>query len=200
MSRLRIALTVGTLLFVPAVLALAQQGTAEIAGRVTDEQGAVLPGVAIVVSNEETGISRELTTSEEGSYLASQLAPGRYRVVAKLTGFRTIERGGLILPVGTTLTINLTLPVGVAAETITVIGESPLLDTTSARVGGNIGTEELAETPATHRNYFAIVSLLPGVVFTPSNQMGNDTIVAAGQTSQNNNVSVDGGYNADDAL
>jgi hypothetical protein len=200
MCRLRIVLTVGTLIFAAAVPALSQQGTAEIAGKVTDEQGAILPGVAIVVTNEETGTFRELITSEEGSYLASQLAPGRYKVIAKLSGFRTVERSSLILPVGTTLTINLTLAVGVVAENITVIGESPLLDTTSARVGGNIGTEELAETPATHRNYFAIVSLLPGVVFTPSNQMGNDTIVAAGQTSQNNNVSVDGGYNGDDAL
>src|SRR5437867_3671911 len=200
MSRLRIGLIVGTLLFASAVPVLAQQGTAEIAGKVTDQQGAVLPGVAIVVTNEETGILREMIASEEGTYLASQHAPGRYKVVAKLPGFRTMERSGLILPVGTTLTINLTLAVGAVEETVTVIGESPLIDTTSARVGGNIGADELAETPATHRNYFAIVSLLPGVVFTPSNQMGNDTIVAAGQTSQNNNVSVDGGYNSDDAL
>src|SRR5262245_1012178 len=179
---------------------LSQQGTSEISGRVTDETGAVLPGVAIVVTNEATGQFRETITGEEGTYLASQLVPGRYKVVAKLTGFRTMERNDLLLQVGTTLTINLALGVGVVEETITVTGQAPLIDTTSARVGGNIGTEELAETPATHRNYFAIVSMLPGVVFTPSNQMGNDTIVAAGQTSQNNNVSVDGGYNADDAL
>ena len=51
-----------------------------------------------------------------------------------------------------------------------------------------------------NRNYFAAVALLPGVQFSPSNQMGNDTIVAAGQSTQNNNVAVDGGYNGDDAL
>src|SRR5262249_3893669 len=51
-----------------------------------------------------------------------------------------------------------------------------------------------------NRNYFAAVALLPGVQFAPSNQMGNDTIVASGQTTQNNNVAVDGGYNSDDAL
>ena len=51
-----------------------------------------------------------------------------------------------------------------------------------------------------NRNYFSTVALLPGVQFAPSNQMGNDTIVAGGQTSQNSNFSVDGGYNADDAL
>jgi len=178
----------------------AQQGTSEISGRATDEQGAILPGVSIVVTNEATGVFREVITSDEGTYLAAQLVPGRYRIVAKLKGFRTTERSGLLLQVGTNMTINLTLAVGGLEETVTVAGQSPLIDTTSARVGGNIGAEELAETPATHRNYFAIVSLLPGVVFTPSIQMGNDTIVAVGQTSQNNNVSVDGGYNADDAL
>src|SRR5262245_48579387 len=123
---------------------LAQQGTSEISGRVTDEQGAVLPGVAIVVTNEATGQFRATNSGEEGTYLASQLVPGRYKVVAKLMGFRTMERNDLVLQVGTTLTINLALAVGVVEETITVTGQAPLIDTTSARVGGNIGTEELA--------------------------------------------------------
>jgi hypothetical protein len=179
---------------------LAQQGTASITGRVADEQGAVLPGVSIVVSNEETGVFREVTSSAEGTYLASQLVPGRYKVVARLTGFRTAERSGLLLQVGTAMTINLSMAVGGLEETITVTGQSPLVDTTSARVGGNIGTAELSELPAMNRNYFAAVALLPGVQFTPSTQMGNDTIIASGQSAQGNNVSVDGGYNIDDAL
>src|SRR5206468_5537789 len=122
------------------------------------------------------------------------------RVSAKLAGFRTTERAGLILQVGNTLTINLTLQVGGVQENVRVTAESPLVDTTSAKVGGNIGTVELSELPAMNRNYFATVALLPGVQFSPSNQMGNDTIVAAGQSTQGNNVSVDGGYNGDDAL
>ena len=98
------------------------------------------------------------------------------------------------------MTINLALAVGGLEETVTVTGQSPLVDTTSASVGGNIGTAELSELPAMNRNYFAAVALLPGVQFSPSNQMGNDTIIASGQSSQGNNVTVDGGYNADDAL
>src|SRR5262245_65693049 len=78
---------------------LAQQGTSEISGKVTDEQGAVLPGVAIVVTNEATGQFRETISGEEGRYLASQLTPGRYKVVAKLLGFRTMERNDLLLQV-----------------------------------------------------------------------------------------------------
>lgn len=191
--------------FVAAFLAavtplLAQQGTAAISGRVTDEQGAVLPGAAVVITNEDTGVYRETTASAEGTYSVAQLVPGRYKVVATLAGFRTLERSGLILQVGTTLTTNLALAIGGLEETVTVAGTSPLVDTTSARVGGNIGTAELAELPAMNRNYFASVALLPGVQFTPSTQMGNDTIVASGQSSQGNNVSVDGGYNIDDAL
>jgi hypothetical protein len=126
--------------------------------------------------------------------------PGRYKVVATLTGFRTLERSGLIVQVGNTLTINLTLAIGGLEETVTVAGESPLVDATSPRVGGNIGTAELSELPAMNRNYFASVALLPGVQFSPSNQMGNDTITASGQSQQGNNVTVDGGYNIDDAL
>ncbi len=191
--------------FVAAFLAaatplVAQQGTAAISGKVADEQGAILPGVAIVVTHEETGVFREVATSTEGTYSLPQLVPGQYKVVATLPGFRTLERSGLILQVGTTLTINLTLAIGGLEETVTVAGESPIVDATSPRVGGNIGTAELSELPAMNRNYFASVALLPGVQFTPSTQMGNDTITASGQSQQGNNVTVDGGYNVDDAL
>ena len=200
MRRLVVSWLVGSFLCVAAPPLFAQSGTAEIAGKVTDEQGGLLPGVAIVATNEGTGVFREVVSGPAGTYFLSQLVPGQYRIVAKLTGFRTTERGGLILQVGKTLTINLSLAVGGLEETVRVTAESPLVDTTSAKVGGNIGTAELSELPAMNRNYFATVALLPGIQFSPSNQMGNDTIVAAGQSTQGNNVSVDGGYNGDDAL
>lgn len=200
MGKVRVVTLLALMALLLSAPLFAQQGTSSIGGKVTDEQGAVVPGAAIVVTNEETGIFREVTSSAEGTYLVTQIVPGRYKVTAKLTGFRTMERSGLILQVGTQMTINLALPVGGIEENVTVTGQSPLVDTTSAVVGGNIGTAELNELPAMHRNYFAAVALLPGVQFTPSTQMGNDTIIAGGQTSQNTNVSVDGGYNADDAL
>jgi Carboxypeptidase regulatory-like domain len=200
MRRVPIGCVFAAVLFAFVTPVLAQQGTSEITGKITDEQGAVLPGVAILVTNEATGVFREVTSSGDGTYLASQLVPGRYKILAKLTGFRTTERTGLILQVGNAMTINLSLAVGGIEENVTVTAQSPIVDTTSARVGGNLGTDDLSELPAMNRNYFATVALLPGVQFTPSNQMGNDTIIAGGQTSQNTNVSVDGGYNADDAL
>jgi hypothetical protein len=183
-----------------AVPAVAQQGTSEITGRAVDEQGAALPGVAIVATNEDSGQYREATTSGDGVYHLAQMTPGRYRIAAKLEGFRPFERRGLIVAVGTTMTVNLTMAIGGLEESVTVTGSSPIIDLTATDVGGNIGTGELAELPAMNRNYFATVALLPGVQFSPSTQMGNDTIVSNGQSSQNNNVSVDGGYNGDNAL
>src|SRR5437667_3304512 len=194
------AIVVGSFVCTAAIPLLAQQGTSEIGGKVTDEQGAVLPGVSIVVTNEESGVFREVTSGSDGSYFASQLTPGRYRLAAKLASVRTLYGGGLLLAVGKTLTINVTLALGSLEETVRVTAESPLVDITSTKVGGNIGTQELSELPAMNRNFFAAVALLPGIQFSPSNQMGNDTIVSAGQTTQNNNVAVDGGYNSDDAL
>jgi Carboxypeptidase regulatory-like domain len=200
MRRSHVGWMLAAFLLAASIPALAQQGTSEFSGKVMDEQGAILPGVTVVFTNEETGAFREVVSGADGSFFASQMIPGRYKVSAKLPGFRNFERGGLILQVGKTLTINVSMVVGGLEETVHVTAESPLVDTTSAKVGGNIGTDALAELPAMNRNYFSTVALLPGIQFAPSNQMGNDTIVASGQTTQNNNVSVDGGYNGDDAL
>ena len=163
-------------------------------------QGAVLPGVAIVVTNEETGVFREVTSSAEGTYSARRSCPAATRSSRGWRASGPWSGAAWCVQVGTTLTINLTLPVGGIEETVTVTGQSPLVDTTSATRRRQHRTAELSELPAMNRNYFSAVALLPGVQFSPSNQMGNDTIVAGGQTTQNNNVSVDGGYNADDAL
>src|SRR5215510_15576847 len=102
------AIVVGSFVCAAALPLFAQQGTSEIGGKVTDAQGAVLPGVTVLVTNEETGAVRELTTGPDGSYFTPQLIPGRYKVTAKLASFRTFERGNLVLPVGKTITINVT--------------------------------------------------------------------------------------------
>src|SRR5205085_3451861 len=159
-----------------------------------------LPGVTVTLTNEESGAFREVITGGDGSFSAPQLKPGRYRIVAKLQNFNTFVRAGLILPIGQTVKIDAALKLGSLQEAVTVTAESPLVDTTSSKVGGNIGTDDLSELPAMNRNYFATVSLVPGIQFAPSNQMGNDTIIASGQTSQNNLVTIDGGYDSDDAL
>jgi len=170
----------------------AQQATSEIRGRVADQSGALVPSVAIILTNEDTGAFRETTAGPDGTYLAPHLVPGRYRIVAKMEGFRTLHQSGLLLELGATLTANLTLEIGPRQETVTVKSATPLIDLASTHVGGNIGTAELTQLPAMDRSYFATVALLPGVQFTSTPQMGDDAIIASGQAAQNNSISIDG--------
>src|SRR5437773_114198 len=200
MNRVFVGLVLAVFLGALAAPTLAQQGTADIGGRATDEQGAVLPGVMIVLTNEETGVFRQVMSGEDGSYFVSALTPGRYRLAATLAGFRNFDRRSLILEVGKTLTINFALAVGALAESVTVTDVSPIIDVTSTEVGGNIGMSEIVELPAPNRNFFAMVALLAGVQFVPSNQVGNDTVIASGQAQHGNNVTRDGGSNSDDAI
>ena len=127
MRRVQVGSILAAFLFAVTTSLFAQQGTSEIGGKVMDEQGAVLPGVAVVATNADTGVIREIISGPDGSYFASQMVPGRYRISAKLTGFHTIERSGLVLQVGKALTINVTLAVGGLEETIRVTAESPIV-------------------------------------------------------------------------
>src|SRR5438552_16239987 len=103
-------------LLLTAIPAHAQQGTSEIGGRVTDEQGAVLPGVAVVVTNEETGSFREIVSGADGSLFAPQMIPGRYRISAKLAGFQSLETGSFILKVRKKLEVCMRFALGLLEE------------------------------------------------------------------------------------
>ena len=196
MRRLRIGVVLGVL--VCATAAFAQQGTSEIGGKVIDAQGGVLPGVAIVVTNEDTGLFREVVTGPGGSYFVSQMVPGRYRITGKLEGFKSLDRRGIVLLVGQTTTLDLTLEVGVLTESVTVTGESPLIDLSTTEVGGHISSDELQELPAANRNYMAFVGNVPGTVFVPSAEFLNDSFQANGQPTAANNIIFDGANNTDE--
>jgi carboxypeptidase family protein len=193
----KLGLALGVFLYAAAP-AFAQQGTAEIVGKVSDAQGAVLPGVAIVVTNEDTGVYREVVTTANGSYSLTHLVPGRYRISATLAGFRTLDRRGVSTAVGVTTTLDLTLDVGAVAETVTVTAESPLVDVTSAEIGGHISAEEITDLPAGNRSYMAFVGTVPGAQFVPTTGFLNDTMLANGQPAAANNVMFDGAGNVDD--
>src|SRR5215218_7445029 len=147
MRRFALGLILGVSLVAPA-LARAQTGTSEIGGKVTDPQGGVLPGVAIVVTNDDTGVFREVVTGASGSYFVSHMVPGHYRIHATLGGFRGLDRRNIVLEVGKTTTLDLVLEVGGINEAVTVTAESPLVDVTSVEIGGHISAEELNELPA----------------------------------------------------
>ena len=198
MRKLVVLTAVVTLAGVTATTALAQQGRAELRGRVTDEQGGALPGVTVVVTNQQAGTFREVITSGEGSYFAAQLLPGVFTITAQLPGFATFERTDFAIGVGRTLDLDIVMSIGAIEETITVSGEAPLVDLTSAEVGGTVSTRELTELPTGNRSAFAAVALLPGIQFLPSSSLGNDTMIANGQTPGSNSMGIDGATNNDD--
>ena len=197
MRRLTTFLIVGALVGAAAAPALAQVGRTELRGTVTDETGGALPGVTVFIQNEADGTFREVITGGDGSYFAAQLLPGTFTVTAALPGFSTFQTTGFELRVGATVPLDIILGVGALEETVTVSGQAPLVDLTSAEVGGTLDSQELTEMPLQNRSAFAAISLLPGIQFLPSASGGNDTIIANGQTAASSNLNVDGGYNSD---
>ena len=184
-----------------AAVALAQQGSAELRGRVTDEQGAALPGAAIVIKHQESGIFRQASTTADGSYYLAGVPPGTYELSAELTGFKRISRRDVRLEVGKTSTIDISLQVGGISEALTVTAESPIVDITSKEVGGHISDRELTDLPSINRNYIGFIGLLPGVIPNISTEsFGSDSVSVNGQDSRNNNYLLDGGNNNDDVI
>jgi hypothetical protein len=185
-------------LLVISNLAFAQQGTADLRGRVTDQQGAVLPGVSIVVRHQESGLFRETVTSPDGTFLMSGMTPGMYEVTAELASFKKYTQRDVRLEVGRATPVELKLEVGGLTEAVTVSAEAPLVDTTSQEIGGRISQQEFVDTPSFNRNFAGYLGMLPGVVATISaTTFGADSISVAGQNVRNVNYTMDGSNNND---
>ena len=156
----QIVFVLSWLLILPASVE-AQQST--LSGVVKDSSSAVLPGVTIEASSpvliEKT---RTAVTDGTGQYRLPELPPGTYTVTFTLPGFSTVKREGVeVSGVGVT-TINAELRVGAISETITVTGETPIVDVQSARRGQVLSSEVIKDLPAT-RGYNAIVAMVPSV-------------------------------------
>ena len=178
-----------------------QQGLSEIRGRVVDTQNAILPGVTVLVTNQDTGLYREVTSSSDGTYFVTGIVPGTYEVAAQLSGFKKSVRRDIVLSIGRTTTVDVQLEVGGIEETVTVTTQAPLVDATSPEIGGNVTRDDITEMPSVNRNYIEFLGLLPGVVPNSSTiSFGADTVNVNGQNSASNNYMVDGGNNNDDYL
>lgn len=192
------AVVAAALLLSVATFSEAQQGTADLRGRVVDAQQAALPGVNIVVRNQDSGQFRETTSGPDGSFYLSAMSPAVYEIEASLQGFKKFQRRDVRLEVGRTTAIEIPLEVGAIEESITVTGEATLVDLSSKEIGGNVGAQELADVPTFNRNFTGYLGLLPGIVAgTSTNSFGADSINANGQSVRNVNYTLDGSNNND---
>jgi hypothetical protein len=130
-------------------------------GTVTDTTGAVLPGVTVTATNDATGNTFVAVTDITGRYRIA-VRTGIYKLSAELAGFAPFARSGIELFVGQTITINVPLQPGGVAETVTVTGETPLVNATTSTLGGNIDPKQVAELPVAGRNFMSLALLAPG--------------------------------------
>ena len=142
---------------------LAQQ-TGTLAGVVRDAQGAVLPGVTVTASSEALiGGSRTTPTGATGTYQITGLPPGTYALTFELSGFSSFKREAVVVQVNQTTRIDVELAVGTLQESVTVSGESPVVDVSTTVTQTNI-TKDLYEAIPTGRNPWVMAGLVPGVI------------------------------------
>lgn len=190
-------------LFAPvATPALAQEITGTISGTVVDQSGGATPGVTVTVRNTGTNASLSLVTNERGAYVFPLLQVGTYEVTAELTGFKRFVRSSLELNVNDRLRIDITLEAGTIDETVTVVGQTPLIQTQSSAVGTLIDGRQVERMPLNGRNIIQLVAMQPGVSSTlPSTMfpgLGQLTnVYVNGSRASQNNWMIDGVDNND---
>src|SRR5438874_5804489 len=148
----------------------AAQGASGIAGVVKDSSGGVLPGVTVEASSPALIEKvRSVVTDEQGQYKIVGLLPGVYAVTFALPGFSTFKREGVELSTSFTATVNAEMRVGPLEETVTVSGESPVVDVQNAATRNQISREALDTVP-TNKTLEAYAALTPGVTMGSTGQ------------------------------
>src|SRR5437899_625747 len=145
------------------VVAAQQSASSAILGSVIDTTQAALAGATVTMTQIGTGAQRVVVTDADGRFSIPGLRAATYALKVELAGFRTAEIKELVLRDGETVRQTLTMPVATIAEAITVVGESPLLQTASATVGAVIDAKMLDEIPVAGRTLLNVATLAPGV-------------------------------------
>ena len=146
MKVLKVSLRISSILSFLLLLALGThaQYRAGISGTVTDRQGAVVSDAKVTVTSNETGVSQEATTDDNGSYTVNRLAPGLYRVTVEKAGFKQAVLDNVQVSGEQMNPANVTLDVGAIAETVTVNGDQlPAIDTESGQIAGTVTSKQI---------------------------------------------------------
>jgi hypothetical protein len=178
--------------------AFAQTGAASLTGIVTDQSGAAVPGATITANNQATNVNYTAISNETGNYTVTSLPVGSYVLKAELSGFKTSTTKAIDVEAKQILRLDFKLELGAIAETVVVVGASPLLQTETATVGEVISGTTVAAMPLNGRNTGALSLLLPGVVtpnpstFSEIRNFGGGRPYVNGNREQTNNYLIDG--------
>ena len=156
--------------------------TGTIQGRVTDAQGAVLPGVTITASSPSMLGQQTTVSSDTGNYRFPAVPPGTYTLTYELTGFNGVKRQGIVITLGFTANVNVELALAALQETVTVTGESPVIDTSATRVVQAFKLEQLQSIP-NGRDMWSLLAVTPGVQMSRIDVGGNRAGTQTGYTA-----------------
>jgi hypothetical protein len=144
--------------------AAAQVDTARLSGTISDPSGAVIPNAQVTATNKGTGQATTVQASSSGAYTFPSLPPGSYTLSVQETGFAKFEQTGINLTVSQQATLDVQLKTGAAGETVTVTGDTALINTTNAEVSNTVGERAIRELPLNGRDPSSLVLLSPGTV------------------------------------
>jgi hypothetical protein len=165
---------------------LGAQVTAAISGTVEDASGAFVQGASVTVKSLETGASRKVPTDQSGNYTLVSLPLGPQELKVEKTGFKTALRTGVVLVVGQQAVVNFRLELGELVQQMTLVDQTPLINTTTSSVSGVVGERQIKDLPLNGRSFDDLVTLNPGTV-------NYSAMKSAGtSTSNGNTFSVEG--------
>ena len=165
---------------------LRAQVTAAISGIVQDASGAVVSGAVVTVKSLETGASRTVTTDASGNYTVVSLPLGPQELKAAKNGFKTAVRSGVDLVVGQKAVVNFRLELGDLVQQVTLVDETPLVNTTTSAISGLVGEQQIKDLPLNGRSFDNLITLNPGAVSYSAMKSPQTS------TSNGNTFSVDG--------
>jgi len=168
-----------------------QEFRATMTGRVTDLQGAVVPGVMITVTNVDTNVSLKTVTNETGVYTLTPLQPGAYSIVAALPGFKTYVREGIVLRTAETGTVNIQLQLGDVAETVTVVSDLSAVESNQSTLAQTMENKRVSELPLNGRQAYMLLQLTAGTFFTQTT-FGSTGFSGTRAWDTNGNISIHG--------
>src|ERR1039457_4767638 len=183
------------LALVVSISMLAQTTTGRILGTVSDASGAAVAGATVVITDVQRGANRSVVTDASGDYAVPELQPGVYQVRAEAKGFKTVERPNIVVEVAQDVRVDVSLPTGNVTETVTISEEVPLVNTTSATLGGTLSNKEINDLPLNGRNYENLLQLRPGIMRYPGG--GFSTTSSNGLRAEDNAYLVDGLFNSE---
>src|SRR5947209_5616481 len=182
------------------VTASAQEFRGSVTGKVTDPNGAAIPGATVTIKNIETNSDATTTTNDEGTYNFPLLQPGKYTLTVAQQGFNTDVREGIEIKVADKLTLDVPMAIGVAA-TVTTVTTTPVLETGSVSTGTVITTRQVTELPLSEGTPYQLATLAPGVSYTGNPQFtapisnGNLAAFRSNGAPAQNQITLDGSPN-----